>query len=209
MIFQKGVQCDKSRKVCSEFMKECPEGNIQRLADQLKGVKASNKPKSKDNCTNCGQQGHLNINCWGICPACEETGHRPGTCQLSQNQIISRENKRKRKLRSIRKKRRLKRKLDKTQSDLNLPDKEDESNSNFWADSLSDGETVIDTHDTEDSQGESSEEDETSEEVKRVKEVIGDASDKDILSAIENISHSEDTTLAILCGCVYLLTYYL
>ena len=95
-------------------MKECPEGSIQRLADQLKGVKASNKPRSKDNCTNCGQQGHLNFNCWGICPACEETGHRPGTCQLSPNQRISRENKRKRKLRSIRKKRRLKRKLNKT-----------------------------------------------------------------------------------------------
>ena len=192
MIFQKGVQCDKSRKVCSEFMKECPEGNIQRLADQLKGVKASNKPKSKDNCTNCGQQGHLKINCWGICPACEETGHRPGTCQLSPKERIKREKTRKRKLRAVLKKRRLKRKLDKPQFDLNLPDKEDDSNSNFWADSLSDGETVIDTHDTEDSQ-EESEEDETSEEVKRVKEVIGDASDKDILSAIEKIKIARET----------------
>merc|ERR1712030_150407 len=111
----------------SEFTKECPEGNIQRLADQLKGVKASKKPKSKDNCTNCGQQGHLNINCWGICPACEETGHRPGTCQLSTKERIKREKIRKR---------RLKRKLDKPQFDLNLPDEEDDSNSNFWADSL-------------------------------------------------------------------------
>ena len=63
MIFQRGVTCEESRKVCSAFMKECPEGNIQRLADQLKGVKASKKPKSKDNCTDCGQEGHLNINC--------------------------------------------------------------------------------------------------------------------------------------------------
>ena len=54
MIFQKGVQCDKSRKVCSEFIKECPEGNIQRLADQLKGVKVSKKLNSTDNCKNCG-----------------------------------------------------------------------------------------------------------------------------------------------------------
>ena len=90
MIFQRGVQCDKSRKVCSEFMKECPEGNIQKLADQLKGVKASKKPKSNDNCTNCGQEGHLNINCWGTCPACEQTGHRPGTCQLSTKERIRR-----------------------------------------------------------------------------------------------------------------------
>ena len=91
MIFQKGVQCEKSRKVCSEFRKECPEGDIQRLADQLKGVKASKKQKSKDNCTNCGQEGHLNINCWGICPACEQTGHRPGTCQLSTQERIRKE----------------------------------------------------------------------------------------------------------------------
>ena len=34
MIFQRGVTCEASRKVCSAFMKECPEGNIQRLADQ-------------------------------------------------------------------------------------------------------------------------------------------------------------------------------
>ena len=165
-------------------MKECPEGSIQRLADQLKGVKASNKPRSKDNCTNCGQQGHLKFNCWGICPACEETGHRPGTCQLSPDQIRSKENRRKRKLRLVHKKRRLKRKLDKNQPELNLP--KNESNSKFWADSLIDGETVIDTNDAKNSLGESSE-DETSEEVKRVKEVIGDASDNDIISAIEKI----------------------
>ena len=65
----------------------------------------------------------------------------------------------------------------KNQSNQNLP--EDESSSKFWADSLSDGETVIDTNNAEDSLEESSE-DETSEEVKRVKEVIGDASDEDI-----------------------------
>ena len=79
LIFQRGVTCEESRKVCSEFMKGCPEGNLQKLADQLKGVKSSKKPTSNDNCTNCGKAGHLNINCWGTCPAFEQTGHRPGS----------------------------------------------------------------------------------------------------------------------------------
>ena len=184
MIFQKGVQCEQSRKVCSQFRKECPEGDIQRLADQLKGVMASKKPKTKkDNCTTCGQEGHLNSNCWGRCPACLETGHRPGECLLSQNEIIRKENRRKRNLR-LKRKRKLKRRIDKPQIIINLPDEEEVSNSNFGADSLSDEGTVIDTHDTEDSSGDS-EEDEASEEVKRVREVIGDLSDKDIISAIE------------------------
>ena len=55
MIFQRGANCEKSRKVCSVFMKECPEGNIQKLADQLKGVKISKKPTSNKNCTFCGK----------------------------------------------------------------------------------------------------------------------------------------------------------
>merc|ERR1711888_471201 len=91
LIFQKGVKCNKSRKTCSEFMKEFPEGDIQKLTDQLKGVKASNKPKSEENCTNCGQQGHSEYNCWGNCPACGELGHSPGTCQLSPKRIRARE----------------------------------------------------------------------------------------------------------------------
>merc|ERR1711888_506666 len=144
---------------------------------------ASNKPMSEENCTNCGQKGHPKYNCWGTCPACGELGHSPGTCQLSPERIRARE-KRKRKRKRQADNKRLKFKLYKNQSDLNLP--EVESNSKFWADSLSDGETVIDTNNAEDSLGESSE-DETSEEVKRVKEVIGDASDNDIISAIEKI----------------------
>ena len=56
LIFQKGVNCEKSRKVCSEFMKICPEGNIEKLADQLTGIKISKKPTPiKPNCTNCGK----------------------------------------------------------------------------------------------------------------------------------------------------------
>ena len=91
LIFQRGVTCEESRKVCSEFMKECPEGNIQKLADQLKGVKISKKPTSKDNCLNCGKAGHLNANCWGTCQACDQTGHKTGSCQLSVQEKIKRE----------------------------------------------------------------------------------------------------------------------
>ena len=77
--------------MCSEFMKEFPEGNIQKLADQLKVVKALNKQRSEENCTNCGQQGHSKRNCWGICPACGEPGDSPGICQLSPERIRARE----------------------------------------------------------------------------------------------------------------------
>ena len=153
---------------------------------------ASKKHKTKkENCTTCGQEGHLTNNCWGRCPAYQETGHRPGECILSQNEIIRKENRRKRNLR-LKRKRKLKRRIDKPQIAINLPDEEEVSNSNFGEDSLSDEGTVIDTHDTEDSSGDS-EEDEASEEVKRVREVIGDLSDKDIISAIEKIRIARET----------------
>ena len=86
-----------------------------------------------------GKAGHLNINCWGTCPACEQTGHRPGSCQLSVQERIKREKDRKRKLKAALHKRKLKRKLNKPQFDLKLPDDEDDSDSNHWIDSLSDG----------------------------------------------------------------------
>ena len=65
---------------------------------------------------------------------------------------IRREKNRKRKLKAALHKRKLKRKLNKPQFDLNLPAEEDDSNSNYWADSLSDGETMIGAHDREDIQ---------------------------------------------------------
>ena len=77
--------------------------------------------------------------------------------------------------------------MQKTQSKL----PEEESSSRFWAESLSDGETVIDTNQSGDSLEESSE-DETSEEVKRVREVIGDASNKDIISVIQRIKRARE-----------------
>ena len=54
------------------------------------------------------------------------------------------------------------------------------------------GQTVIDTNHEEDSLEEISEEEDTSEEVKRVREVIGDASDKDIISIIERIKRARE-----------------
>ena len=70
LIFQIGVKCAKSRKICSDFMKQFPEGDIHKLKDQLKAVDALKSKGSKENCLTCGQQGHLKINCWGKCPAC-------------------------------------------------------------------------------------------------------------------------------------------
>ena len=106
--------------------------------------KQLNKPRqrSEENCTNCGQQGHSEYNCWGNCPACGELGHSPETCQLPPERIRARE-KRKRRRKRLADKKRLKSKMYKNQSNQNLP--EDESSSKFWADSLSDGEMVIDT----------------------------------------------------------------
>ena len=77
----------------------------------------------------------------------------------------------------------------KTQSKQSLPD--EESSGQFWAESLSDGETVIDTNQAGEILEESSEE-ETSEEVKRVREVIGDASNKDIISIIQRIKRARE-----------------
>ena len=81
---------------------------------------------------------------------------------------------RKRKLRSVLKKRNLKKKSNEPQFDLKLPGDEDDSDSNYWIDSLSnDGETVVGSleGEREDLQ-EDSEEEEASEAVMRVKEVI-------------------------------------
>ena len=109
-------------------MKERPEGNIQKLADQLKGVKVSKKPKSNDNCTNCGRPGHLNINCWGTCLICEQ-GHRTGVCEEEIHEKIRRERDKKRK--KVIQRKNLRRKLNEPQFELNLPDREDDSYSNL------------------------------------------------------------------------------
>ena len=70
-------------------MEKHPEGDFQNLIDQLKSALTSEKSRSKENCTNCGQKGHLENNCWGNCPVCGELGHRPGSCQLSPEKIRS------------------------------------------------------------------------------------------------------------------------
>merc|ERR1712030_189743 len=81
-------------------------------------------------------------------------------------------------------------KMQKIQAKQNLLD--EESSGQYWAESLSDGETVIETNQEEDSLGEISEEEDTSEEVKRVREVVGDASNADIISIIERIKRARE-----------------
>ena len=129
-------------------MKKYPEGDFQKLTDQLIGALTSEKPRPKEHCTNCGRKGHSDFNCWGDCPACGEQGHSPGTCQLSPEKIRAKEKRRKRRKKWAENKR-LKLKMLKTQSKQNLPD--EESSGQFWAESLSDGETVIDTNQAEES----------------------------------------------------------
>ena len=68
-------------------MKQFPEGDIHKLKDQLKVVDAIKTKVSQENCLNCGQQGHLKINCRGKCPACGGLGHRAGDCQLSPEKV--------------------------------------------------------------------------------------------------------------------------
>merc|ERR1712055_172165 len=100
--------------------------------------------------------------------------HRPGTCESSPEKIQILAKKRRRKKRWEENKK-LKLKLLKTKSQIDLPDSE--SSGQYWAESLSDGDTVVDTNHEEDS----SEED-IFEGVKRVNEIIGDASVDDIVS---------------------------
>ena len=38
LIFITGVTCENSRRICSNFMKKSPEGNINKLRDQLEVV---------------------------------------------------------------------------------------------------------------------------------------------------------------------------
>ena len=100
LIFQIGVKCAKSRKICSEFMKQFPEGDIHKLKDQLKVVDALKTKGAKENCLSCGKQGHLKINCWGKCPACGGFDHRAGDCQLSPEKVKKREKRKKRRIKN-------------------------------------------------------------------------------------------------------------
>ena len=79
LIFQRGVTCEESRKVCSKFMK------VEKLVDQLTGIKISKKPTSnKPNCISCGRAVHLNINCWGTCPIYAEQWNFTQRCLTVQ-----------------------------------------------------------------------------------------------------------------------------
>ena len=44
LFFKKGVRCNKSRNTCLEFMKKYPEGDFQKLTDQLGSVQELRNP---------------------------------------------------------------------------------------------------------------------------------------------------------------------
>ena len=46
LIFQQGVNCSQSKKICSEFIKTNLEGDIKQFADQLTGLQISKQPTS-------------------------------------------------------------------------------------------------------------------------------------------------------------------
>merc|ERR1711936_663099 len=98
--------------------------------------------------------------------------------------------KRRRKKKRFEENKKLKSKLLKTKTQIDLPDSE--SSGQYWADSLSDADTVVDTNIEEDSSEESSEEEDISEGVKRVNETIGDASIDDIVSIIRRIKKAKE-----------------
>merc|ERR1712030_302883 len=112
-----------------------------------------------------------------------------GSCEQSPEklQIIDRKRRKKKRFEENRK---LKLKLLKTKSQIDLPDSE--SSGQYWADSLSDADTVVDTNIEEDSTEEDSEEEDISEGAKRVKETIGDASIDDIVSVIRKIKKAKE-----------------
>ena len=89
----------------------------------------------------------------------------------------------------------MKKKSNEPQFDLKLPGDEDDSDSNYWIDSLSnDGETVVGSSEGErEDPQEDSDEEEASEAVMRVKEVVDGVTDDDIKSAMEMIRNAKET----------------
>ena len=115
-------------------MKTNPEGNIEKLADQLTGLKISKKPTPiKPNCTNCGRVGHLTSKCWGICPTCNQLGHRSKSCEFLVQDKRKIERARKRKLKAVLKQRNMRKKANEPNFNLTLPD-DDEPEGNHWID---------------------------------------------------------------------------
>merc|ERR1712030_216096 len=100
----------------------------------------SEEPRSIINCTKCGKKGHFEYNCWGNCPVCGEKGHRPGSCEQSPEKLKIIAKKRRRRKR-FEENKRLKSKLLKTKTQIDLP--HSESSSQYWVDSLSDADTVV------------------------------------------------------------------
>ena len=144
LIFQQGVNCAQSKKICSKFIKTNPEGDIKQLADQLTGLQITKQPTpGKLTCINCGEVGHISTNCWGKCPTCDQFGHRPNSCSLTRQEKRRIERSRKQKFKVVLKERNIRNRADETNFNLELPDGYDDSEDNHWTASLNDGRDTV------------------------------------------------------------------
>merc|ERR1712236_27211 len=59
LIFISGATCEDSKQICSKFMTKTPEGDINKLREQLEVVMEISKREPEiENCTFCGKMGH-------------------------------------------------------------------------------------------------------------------------------------------------------
>merc|ERR1712215_632080 len=82
LIFISGSICEDSKQICSKFMTKTPEGDVNKLREQLEVVmEVSKKVPEIENCTFCGKIGHKNDKCEAKCHLCASHNHFPGSCQ--------------------------------------------------------------------------------------------------------------------------------
>ena len=82
LIFISGSTCEDSKQICSKFMTKTPEGDVNKLREQLEVVmEVSKKVPGIENCTFCGKIGHKNDKCEAKCHLCASHNHFPGSCQ--------------------------------------------------------------------------------------------------------------------------------
>merc|ERR1711895_316371 len=174
-----GVTCENSRRICSNFMKKSPEGDINKLCDQLEVVnEISKREPEAENCITCGKIGHKSYKCWGKCPICGSYNHFPRSCQDP-----AKFRKQKRRI-DYRKRKKMRSRLNKS----NQPGGE------CWAESLSDGETVVEREEDLDTTSDSQQEDAEEEQedcIKRASDVIEGVPIDQISAAIESIKKAK------------------
>merc|ERR1712215_614626 len=129
LIFISGSNCEDSKKICNNFMSKTPEGDINKLREQLEVVMEISKREPEiENCTFCGKIGHKHDKCEAKCHLCASYNHFPGSCQ---GPAITKKQKRRI---EYRKKRKIKLMLEKP----NSPD------GKYLTESLSDADTLVD-----------------------------------------------------------------